>query len=76
MPTLTLTIPDDVMASLQKYPWVNWSEIGRAAFLERERRGAVFRKFDALLKDSKMTDQLAIKLASELKQRVARRHGL
>ena len=76
MATATLTIPDDLKKELNNFSWVNWSEVARKSFLERIRRDRAFERFDEILKDSKMTDELASKLADELKRRVAKRHGL
>ncbi|MCK4476083.1 MAG: hypothetical protein KAU16_05085, partial [Methanophagales archaeon] len=36
----------------------------------------MFKLADELLKGSKLTDELALKLGDELKERVAKRHGL
>ena len=76
MPTATLTIPDEVRSELEEFSWINWSEVAREAFLEKIRRDKVFEKFNDLLKNSKMTDELASKLADKLKREVARKHGL
>ena len=76
MPTVTLTIPEDVKAELKRFSWINWSEVARESFLEKLRRDEAFKRFDEVLKNSKMTDELAFKLADELKKRVAKRHGL
>ena len=76
MATATLTVSDDVKEELNNFSWINWSEIARESFLERLRRDKAFEKFDEILKNSKMTDELAFKLADELKKKVAKRHGL
>lgn len=76
MITATLTIPDDIKGELKKFSWINWSEVARESFLERLRRDEAFERFDEILKDSKMTDELALKLADKLKRRAAKRHGL
>lgn len=76
MATVTLTISDDIKSELKRFSWINWSEVAREAFLERLRIDESFKRFDEMLKNSKMTDELAFKLADELKKRVAKRHGL
>ena len=76
MGTTTLTVLDEEKADLKRFSWVNWSETAREEFLEKARRDEAFKRFDVLLKDSKMTDELALKLADELKKRVSKRHGL
>lgn len=76
MATATLTVSDDARGELSRFSWINWSEIAREAFFERLRRDKAFERFDEILKNSKMTDELALKLADELKRKVAKRHGL
>lgn len=76
MATVTLTVSDDVKSDLKKFSWINWSEVAREAFAEKLRRDESFKRFDEMLKNSRMTDELALKLGDELKKRVAKRHGL
>lgn len=76
MGSVTLTIPDDVKTELKRFSWINWSEVAREAFLKRLRRDEAFKRFDEILENSEMTDELAFKLGDELKKRVAKRHGL
>jgi len=76
MASATLTVPDNIKEELNKFSWINWSEVARELFLERLRRDKAFERFDEILKNSKLTDELASKLADELKKRVAKRHGL
>jgi len=76
MASVTLTIAEDVKSELKKFSWINWSEVAREAFLKRLKRDEVFKRFDEILKNSEMTDELASKLGDELKKRVAKRHGL
>lgn len=76
MVSVALKISDDFKSLIEKLPWINWSELAREESLERLRRGEAFKKFDELLKNSEMTDELASKFADELKKKVAKRHGL
>ncbi len=46
------------------------------ALKERLSERLMFKLADRLLKDSEMTDELASKLGNELKERVAKKHGL
>lgn len=39
-------------------------------------RELLFKKVDKMLENSKITDELALKWGSELKERAAKRHGL
>ncbi len=76
MATATLTIPDEVKAELKQFSWVNWSEVVKEELIEKSERDEKFKRFDKLLKDSRLTDELVFRLADELKKKVAKRHGL
>lgn len=76
MASVTLTISDDVKAELKKFSWINWSEVARESYLKKLKRDEAFKRFDEILENSEMTDELASKLGDELKKRVAKRHGL
>lgn len=57
-----------------------WKETFRLAFLRAVEKAVeekvAFKSLKALAKKSKLTDEQAMKLGEELKERVARRHGL
>lgn len=76
MASVTLTISENIKAELKRFSWINWSEVAREAFLKRLRRDEAFKRFDDILENSEMTDELSSKLGDELKRRVAKRHGL
>lgn len=76
MASITFALDERLKARLSKFVWVIWSEVVREELVERFERAKRFERFDEILKNSKMTDELALKLADELKRRVAKRHGL
>ncbi len=76
MVSITVSLDDELKSRLNKFSWVNWSELAREEFLDKVRRDEAFKRFDELLKDSKMTDKLALKLADKLKKEIAKKHGL
>ena len=52
------------------------NEIVSKALREKSTEALLFKYADKVLKNSEMTDKLALKLGDELKERVAKRHGL
>lgn len=76
MASITFAIDEELKARLSKFVWVVWSEIVKEELIERVERAKRFERFDEILKDSEMTDELAFKLADDLKRKVAKRHGL
>jgi len=76
MASVMASLPDSLKAEMEHFSWVNWSEVARESFLKSLKRDEAFKRFDEILKNSEMTDELASKLGDELKKRVAKRHGL
>lgn len=76
MASITFAIDSELKSEMSKFTWVIWSELIKQVLLERFERRKRFARFDEILKDSNMTDELASKLADELKLKVAKRHGL
>ena len=76
MPNMTLAIPNDLKEKMDQHKEINWSEVARESFLKRLKRDEAFNRFDEILKNSEMTDELASRLGDELKKKVAKRHGL
>ncbi len=76
MVSITVSLDDELKSRLGKFSWVNWSEVAREEFLNKVKRDEKFKRFEELLKNSKMTDELVLKLADELKKKIAKKHGL
>lgn len=76
MASIMASLPDPLKGEMEHFAWVNWSEVAREAFLKRLKRDEAFKRFDEILANSGMTDELASKLGDELKKRVAKGHGL
>jgi hypothetical protein len=76
MANVSIPLEDSAKSRLEKFSWVNWSDLGREVAVENLRREERFKKFDELLKNSEMTDELAKQFADELKAKVAKRHGV
>jgi hypothetical protein len=71
-----LTVSDETKGELTRFSWINWSEVAREEAVEKAEREERFKRIDKLLKGSKMTDELASRLADELKGKVAKKHGV
>ena len=35
MPTVTLSIPEDIKKKMEKFAWLNWSTLAREAFVKK-----------------------------------------
>ena len=45
MVTITLSIPEEIKAKMEKFAWLNWSAIAREAFIKRMKQMEILSKF-------------------------------
>ena len=67
MPSVTLTIPEDVKSELKEFSWVNWSEIAREEFIKQKKNREAFEQFKEIISKSKFTEKDADELANKVK---------
>ena len=71
-----IEISDELEVGLKELSKKEIASIVSKALKEKISERLMFKVADELLKDSKITDELALKWGSELKKKVAKRHGL
>lgn len=76
MTEVCVKIPDDLGAEFRQLGKEEVREVVSKAIKERLSERLMFRVADELLKNSEVTDELASKWGKELKEAVAKRHGL
>ena len=76
MAELKVEIPDELEAVARSMDEKELSMLVSNALKDKSTESLLFKYADKILKNSKMTDELALKLGDKLKERVARRHGL
>lgn len=76
MAELRVEIPDELKLGFEELGKEEINAVVSKALKERLSERLMFRVADELLKNSEITDELALKWGSELKERVAKRHGL
>ena len=69
MAELTVEVPEDVIGGIEQLPKKEVNTLVVQALRERLSERLMFRVADELLKNSKVTDKLAMKWGSELKER-------
>lgn len=74
MPTVTLTIPEEVKASLKRLVWVNWSEISREEFIKEQQNLEAYEKFKRIVSKSKLTEEDTKRLADEVNKSMHERY--
>lgn len=71
MPTITLSIPEDLKREMDEERDINWSEVARAAIRKRLEELKLFR---SIVAKSKLTEQDALELGRMVKMSVHERH--
>ena len=76
MPTITLSVPSDLKAEMDKSKFINWSEVAREAIRERISQLAVL---NAIAAKSKLTEKDALEIGRKIKksmhERYKKEHG-
>jgi hypothetical protein len=76
MGTVTITLSEGIKAELKRFSWVNWSEIVRLETLKRLQQEKEIERFRKIVSKSKLTQEQAEEFANEVKEGMAKRHGL
>ncbi len=66
MVSVSFTIQDELKAKMEKFPWINWSEVSREEAIKREKLNEDFEEFNKIVSKSKLTEEDAMKLAREV----------
>jgi hypothetical protein len=70
---MTLALPEDLKAIMDRHKEVKWSEVARRALWEHAKK---LELLDRLLSKSEMTEEDAITIGRKIKSAMAGRHGL
>jgi len=76
MAEIVVKIPEELEVGARELGEEELNRVVSKALKERLSEEYMFKLTDELLKESKLTDEMASKLGNELKERVAKRHGL
>lgn len=74
MPNITLSIPDELKKQLDQLPELNISEAVRRFLTEKAKRAILLKELDKSLENSELTDEDALRLGRELKERAWKRY--
>ncbi len=76
MAEFVVDVPEELKSGFKQLGKEEINAVVCKALKERLSERLMFRIADELLKNSEITDELALEWGSELKERVAKRHGL
>lgn len=71
MPTMTLSIPDDLYSVIKHHTEIKWSVIARNAMWEYARK---IQLIDSILEKSKLTDTDAAQIGKLIKKSIREQH--
>jgi len=71
MVSVSLAISDELKVKMNKFSWINWSEVAREEALEQERKIALLDELEDLTKDSEITDKDCLEFAKRVKKRLS-----
>lgn len=74
MPTVTLTVPDDVKSELKRFSWVNWSEVAREEFVRQAKVREEFERFTKIVSKSKLAEEDVRELSDDVSLSLAKRY--
>ena len=74
MATATLTMPDEVRTRLDRFAWINWSEVAREEFTKKEKQLEAWEEAEKILSKSKLTQEQADKLSDEFNWRMSKKY--
>ena len=73
MVSVSFTVSNELKTKMEKFPWINWSEVAREEAISQEQRTELFNDLDELTKNSTLTDEDCLRLGRLVKERVWRR---
>ena len=74
MVNASLTVPNELKAKMDKFPWINWSEVAREEAIKREMLHEDFEEFNRIVSKSKLTEEDAMRLAKEVNRGMHERY--
>ena len=73
---VTLSVPVELKQKMDSFKEINWSEVMRSTLSEKLRRLELMKKLDELTAGSKLDEEDVERIASKIKEGIAKRHGL
>jgi predicted nucleic acid-binding Zn ribbon protein len=73
MPTMTLSVPDDLYEVIKNHNEIKWSVIARNAMWEYARK---IQLVDTILEKSKLTEKDAVEIGKLIKKSIREQHNI
>ena len=73
MVSVALKVSEQFKSTMEKLPWVNWSELAREETIKEEQASKDFEEFKRIVSKSKFTEKDADELAEKVKSSMHKR---
>ena len=73
MVSVTISLDEEQHARLNRFSWVNWSEVARESLLRKEKVNRALSELSELMKNSRFTDKDVLELSEKVKKGMYRR---
>jgi len=74
MANLTISIPKELKAKMDKFPEINWSRLTSLLLSQKIKRLELLKELDEMLADSKLTDEDCVDLGKRLKKEISKKY--
>ena len=74
MVSVSFTIADELKVKMNKFPWINWSEVSREEAIEWEKKNEDFEAFNKIVSKSKLTEEDALELGRKVNKSLHERY--
>lgn len=68
MASLMASLPDSLKEDIEKFSWVNWSEVAREAFIKKIKKLEALEKLEKLLDKSEFSEKDVLELSQKVKK--------
>jgi len=68
MVSITISIDEKSRQEMQKFSWINWSEVARNILLDRLKKQEELEKLKSLLENSKLSEEDIIELSKKARK--------
>ncbi len=73
MVSTTFSIDGESKHNMERFSWVNWSEVARRLLLKEIKKQEALQKLDELFKNSDLTEKDCLKLGEQLRDDLSKR---
>jgi len=73
MPTITLSVPENLKREMEQFREINWSEVSREAISEKIKKLELLKVLDKLASKSELTDKDCLELGKKVNKNMLKK---